>query len=342
MNNLSKAKPARHVAVLGGCGTGLTMSGVDVPGPGETVTGARFAAGPGGKGSNQAIAVRRLGIAVDFCSSVGDDSYADELRALWRAESVGDASVCVGTRPTMVGVILVDDEGENRIMIAPGALDELGTAAISDFAPRIETSAALLVSLEIPLEAAYAALACAQTAGVRVVFNPAPGQPLPAEVLAAVDHLIPNRTEAAALTGLAPDARPDTLVDALRKLYVGVVVLTLGAEGALVDDGVTRERVPAVSVGPTVDTTGAGDAFCAAYTAALVWGAQPVEAARLAAGAGGFAVTQEGAVPGLPYATDLKEQPAAAGAVVTRDRAGRLGGSARGGTAPFPLHVHFN
>src|SRR5690348_3693481 len=161
MNNLSDALEDPRIAVLGGCGIGLTMRVAAAPGNGETVTGATFATGPGGKGSNQAIAVRRLGPKVDLCSRVGPDAYGNELRALWHAEDVGDASVGVGTRPTMVGVIVVDDSGENRIVVAPGALDELGACEIAAFAPRIEASRALLVSLEIPIEAALEAVAYA-------------------------------------------------------------------------------------------------------------------------------------------------------------------------------------
>jgi ribokinase len=148
---------------------------------------------------------------------------------------------------------------------------------------------------------------------VLTVLNPAPVGPLPPEAWAAVDNVTPNRSEAAALTGLAADAAPDELVDALRALCSGTIVLTLGADGALVDTNGVREAVPAVPVDSVVDTTGAGDAFSAAYVVALVEGAAPLEAARFAARAGAFAVTREEVVPALPHRADLKPEPIVAG-----------------------------
>ncbi len=292
------------VAVVGGCGIGLTLRLARMPGAGETVTGATFAEGPGGKGSNQAIAVRRLGVEARLFTIVGDDPRGRALLELWKSEGVDASAVLVGDAATMVGAILVEPSGENRIVVAPGVLDELDAGSLLSFAG-LESASALLVNLEIPLATASAALLRASGAGVLTVLNPAPTGLLPAHVWAAVDHVTPNRGEAAALTGLGDDAAPDDLVDALRGLCRGAIVLTLGAGGALVDSNGVREAIAAVPVEEVVDTTGAGDAFSAAYAVALVEGTGPFEAARFAVRAGAFAVTREEVVPALPWRADL-------------------------------------
>jgi ribokinase len=277
-----------------------------VPAAGETVTGAAFSGGPGGKGSNQAIAARRLGVATDLFSIVGDDDHGRELRALWEAEGVGHEFVLVGRQHTMVGAILVERSGENRIVVAPGVLEELTPDALAVFAPTIESSAALLANLEIPVDVTLAALVRGRAAGVTTVLNPAPASLLPPDAWASIDHLTPNRSEAGVLTRLPQNARPQELADALRRRFAGTIVLTLGAEGVLVESGGVREHIPSPGVGRTVDTTGAGDAFSAAYTVALSEDATPLEAARFAARAGAFTVTRPEVIPALPYRADLE------------------------------------
>lgn len=302
--NINSSPP---VAVVGSCGIGLTLRLDRVPHAGETVMGASFAQGPGGKGSNQAIAVRRLGREVRLCTMVGDDLHGRSLLELWASEGVDASGVLTGSGATMVGAILVEPSGENRIVVAPGVLDELTPAAIESFS--LEGAAALLVNLEIPSATAAAALARAHAAGVPTVLNPAPAATLPGDAWASVDHVTPNRTEAALLTGLDVSAEPDELVAALRRLCAGAICLTLGAEGALVDADGRREAVMAVPVERVVDTTGAGDAFSAAFTVALVEGASPIEAARFAVHAGAFAVTREEVVPALPCRSELAGAP---------------------------------
>ena len=291
----------------------MTMKLERVPESGETVSGASFATGPGGKGSNQAIAARRLGLDVALFSMVGPDEHARVLRELWRREGVDDSSVLVGSAATMVGSIVVDASGENRIIVAPGALAEFTAQSISGLVSRIEGGAALLVSLEIPVEAAAVALAYGQDTGVPTVLNPAPASPLPAGAWAHADHLVPNRSEAALLSGRNPSEPADALTDALRARFSGTIVMTIGGDGVVVDDGSRREHLPAVEVESIVDSTGAGDAFCAAYTTALVEGAKPIEAARFATHAGAFAVAHDEVVPALPHRFDLPELAAATG-----------------------------
>jgi ribokinase len=264
------------------------------------VRAGSFAEGPGGKGSNQAVAAARLGASVALCSIVGDDAFGARGRALWRDEGVDTAAVVHGHGATMAGFILVEPDGENRIAIAPGVLDELKPAHVEAFGPVIAAADVLLTSLEIPLPAVTEGLRLARAAGVQTVLNPAPALALDDAVLALVDHLTPNRTEGAALSGADSAAPPGVLLDALRaRMAHGVIVLTLGVEGALVDDGAQRHHLAPRRV-DVVDTTGAGDAFSAGYAVSIAEGATAQEAAEFATGCGAFAVTRREVLPGLP------------------------------------------
>jgi ribokinase len=296
-----------RISVVGSYGVGMTMYMQRMPVEGETTVGRSFAQGPGGKGSNQAIGARRLGAEVTLCSIVGPDQLGAEARRLWTAEGVGIDAVSTGTAPTMVGFILVEEDGANRIIIAPGALDELTPEHVRAAAAEIEAADVVLVSLEIPLAAAAEALRLGAAAGVATVLNPAPATELPASVLRTVRHITPNRTEAAALTGLDPASDPETLIEALRLLAPdAVIVLTLGEDGVLVDDRGQREAIAAIRAPEVVDTAGAGDAFSAAYAVAIAEGQNPVEAARFGVVAGAFAVTRREVVPGLATRAELE------------------------------------
>jgi ribokinase len=302
---MSAQEPVR-IAVVGSYGVGMTMYMDRMPAEGETLVGRTFAQGPGGKGSNQAIAARRLGAEVTLCTIVGPDSLGEEARTLWTAEGVGIEGVQTGTEATMVGFILVEAGGSNRIVIAPGALNQLGAGHVRAVAADIQAADVVLVGLEIPIEPAAEALRIAREAGVVTVLNPAPATRLSPGVMATVDHLTPNRSEAAVLTGLDPASTPDALLVALRALAPSAVVaLTLGEDGALVDDGRGRVAIPAVHVERVVDTAGAGDAFSAAYAVAIAEGRTPVEASRFGVLAGAFAVTRSEVVPGLGTRAEL-------------------------------------
>jgi ribokinase len=295
-----------RIAVVGSYGVGMTMYMERMPAEGETLIGRSFAQGPGGKGSNQAIAARRLGAQVTLCSIVGPDELGAEARRLWTAEGIGIDGVQTGTEATMVGFILVDGSGSNRIVIAPGALGQLRAEHVQAVAADIEAADVVLVGLEIPVAPAAEALRLAAAAGVVSVLNPAPATRLAPELLLSVGHITPNRTEAAVLTGLDPSAPAERLLVALRALAPSAVIaLTLGEEGVLVDDGSERTAIPAVAVADVLDTAGAGDAFSAAYAVAIAEGKGPVEAARFGAIAGAFAVTRREVVPGLGTRAEL-------------------------------------
>jgi ribokinase len=279
-----------RVAVVGSYGVGLTWVSARTPERGETVVGSGFHIDHGGKGSNQAVGAARLGAEVSLLTAVGTDVFGDAAFDLWREEGVDAEAVVRSELATMAGAILVEAGGDNRIVITPGALTTLQPAHVDAFAAAIQAADVCLVQLEIPVPTAQRTLELARAAGVETILNPAPApeEPLAPDVLALVDYLTPNETEAAAL-GDVSSARN--------------VVLTLGAEGARVGG----EHVPAFRA-EVVDTTGAGDAFNAAFALALAEGRAALDAVRWGCAAGAHMVEHEGVVPGLPTRAQLEHR----------------------------------
>jgi ribokinase len=273
-----------RVAVVGSYGVGLTFGSARAPDRGETVIGTLFRTDDGGKGSNQAVGAARLGAEVSLLTAVGADTFGDRAYELWEREGVDASAVIRSAEPTMTAAILVEASGDNRIVIVPGALSTLTPRHVEGFAPQIESADVLLVQLEIPVESAVRALEIGNAAGVRTVLNPAPA---PSEPIAPrADYIVPNETEAGAVSGAA-----------------GTLVVTLGEEGARIGD----ELVPAFPV-RAADTTGAGDAFCAAFAVALAEGAADLDAVRWGCAAGAHMVEHAGVIPGLPTRAQLEER----------------------------------
>jgi ribokinase len=271
------------VAVVGSYGVGLTVELERLPAAGETVIGRRFRMDAGGKGSNQAIGAARLGAEVDFLTAVGDDAFGHEAIELWEREGVR-ADVVRTDAATMAAPILVEPSGENRIVVVPGALAELAPAHVDAFSDRIAAADVLVVQLEIPVWTALYALEVARAAGVRTILNPAPA---PSEPIAPTcDYVTPNETEAPAVAGTQ-----------------ATFVFTLGDQGAELHG----ERIPAFPAG-VVDTTGAGDAFTAAFAVALAEGRDEREAVRWGCAAGAHMVEHPGVVPGLPTRDELERR----------------------------------
>lgn len=304
---MTAAGPAVRLAVVGSYGTGLTMRVDRVPGPGETLSGATFSAGPGGKSSNQAIGAARLGARVSLLTAIGADDFGAAAKNLWAAEGVDASGVVIAPEPTMVGVILVEAGGENRIVLAPGALDFLDPRHVDGFADRIADADLLMVCNEIPVATVAAALRTARQHGVTTLFNPAPARDLPEDCRHLVDYLTPNLPEARVLAGLDESADMDAVLDRLRERFRATIALTAGSDGCYVDDAVTGRRTHVAAIRPdaVVDTTGAGDAFNAAFATALCRGADAVEAARYGNAAGAFAVGRAEVIPGLATHAEL-------------------------------------
>ena len=296
-----------RIAVVGSYGTGMTMRVPRLPVAGETLLGAEFVSGHGGKGSNQAVAARRLGADVAFLTAVGDDVMGHAARELWRSEGVDASATVTAPASTMVGLILVEPSGENRIAIATGALEHLRPKHVEAFSPQLAEAEIVIVSLEIPLDTAIAALRLAHEVGTVTLLNPAPAQRLPDPCWKDVDVLTPNRTEAAILLGLDPEGPEgaDTLAMRLHQRSAATVILTRGAEGALICDDRGLTGVPPVPSHAVVDTTGAGDAFTAAVAVELAAGRSVDDAARFASQVGSHVVARHEVIPALPRREDL-------------------------------------
>lgn len=297
------------IAVAGGFGIGMTMRLDHAPEAGETVTGGVLASGPGGKGSNQAIAIARLGHSVALFSSVGDDSAGRDAYTLWTSEGVDWGAVVVTPAPTMTGFILVDGTGENRIAIAPGALALLEPRHVERFRSRIRDAELVVVSLEVPWGVARRVLEIAAEEGTRRLLNPAPATVPMGDLVGIADIVTPNASEARALLGIRHgDERSESSLAIELSTVIGCdVVLTLGSRGAIVAQAGVATEIPPHPVAVTVDTTGAGDAFTAALAVAVAEAVPLLDAARWAARAGAHAVGIAEVVPALATRSDLGE-----------------------------------
>ena len=272
---------AARIAIVGSYGVGLTVELDRVPGAGETVIGRTFRRDHGGKGSNQAVGCARLGAEVDFLTAIGDDGFGQDAAVLWTEEGVR-ADAVITDAATMVAPILVEPSGQNRIVVVPGALARLSREHVDAFADRIAEADVCVVQLEIPIDTALYALEVARHAGVRTILNPAPAPAQP--ISPTVDYVTPNETEAAAVSGTR-----------------GTLVLTLGEQGAQLGS-VNVAAFPAT----VVDTTGAGDAFTAAFAVSLAEGLSDLDAVRWGCAAGAHMVEHPGVVPGLPTRAQLE------------------------------------
>ena len=305
------APPAGRIVVVGSINVDLVVRVANLPRPGETVLGGRFASVPGGKGANQAVAAARAGGHTTFVARVGDDSMGHAAIEAFRGEGIETDFITVTPHaPTGVALILVDAVGENSIAVAGGANDRLSFDDIERARPAIEAADVLLLQLEVPLEAVAHAVSIAQSAGTRVILNPAPARPLPAALLARVDILTPNETEGESLAspGHAPApsaADAEALAGALLGLGPRAVILTRGAAGALVAAADDRTHVPAFSVEP-LDTVAAGDVFNGCLAVRLAEGLDLVAATRFAAAAAAISVTREGAQTSAPRRGEIE------------------------------------
>lgn len=286
------------IAVVGSCNVDFVIPVAELPAPGETVLGGDHLRTPGGKGANQSVAAARLGGEVAFVGCVGDDELASTIEG-----ALSDAGVNlswlrrVPETPSGIALITVADGGENTIAVSPGANARLTVDDIAGAAELLADAAVTLVQLEIAPEVVTAAV---EAAGGQVVLNPAPARALPEALLSRVDVLVPNRTELAFLAG---KPEPSTLDDAaeLAASLAGprAVVVTLGADGALVVQNGQTTHVPAVPV-DAVDATGAGDAFCGALADALARGESLPDATAWAVRVAGISTTRWGAQSGMP------------------------------------------
>ena len=279
-----------------------------LPRLGETLLGSGFALGPGGKGSNQAVAAARMGAETVFITRLGADAFAEMAAQTWADAGVTPVvRTCPESHTGSAFIFLDEATGENAIIIAPGAAGTIAAEDLDAEAARISGASIFMTQLEQPLAAAVRGLEIARAAGVATLLNPAPAQPLPAEVIGLCDYLTPNETEAAALTGLSVEGLEGAraAANALRSKGAGTVILTLGERGALFHGEGISQIVPAVSAGAVVETTGAGDAFNGGFAAALAEGRPPLDAVRFGCAVAGLSVTRQGAAASMPSRAEV-------------------------------------
>ncbi|QKV94870.1 ribokinase [Streptomyces sp. NA02950] len=298
--------------VVGSANADLVIGVERRPGPGETVLGSDLAVHPGGKGANQAVAAARLGARTALLARVGDDEHGRLLLDSLRTAGADTSGVLTGGAPTGVALIAVDPSGDNSIVVSPGANARLTPGDVRAAARLLASARVVSLQLEIPLETVAEVVRAADAGtdgrpGPRVVLNPSPAAPLPDEVLAVCDPLVVNEHEARFLLGDDPaggSAEPEEWAAALLARGPRSVVVTLGAQGALVADGGRTVRVPSLPV-KAVDTTGAGDAFTGALAWRLGAGDDLETAVWFAVRVGAAAVTRAGAQESFPTAEDV-------------------------------------
>jgi len=290
------------VVVVGSLNMDLVVRAPRFPRSGETLAGDDFATYPGGKGANQAVACARLGARTAMIGRVGQDGFGERLRAGLEQAGVDTSEVRVDEdAPTGTALIVVDASGENAIIVVPGANGRVNEADMARSAALLGAATCMVAQLEVPLVPVQRAAAMVRQAGGRVVLNAAPGRALPKDLLAQVDDLIVNETEAGMLSGVdVGDVEAARQAAAsLRALGPSCVIVTLGAQGALLMDDGGPWLCPTREV-TVVDTTAAGDAFVGAWTSAITRGEDSRTALRYAVAAGTLATTVMGAQPSLP------------------------------------------
>ncbi len=294
--------PRKPIVVVGSINMDLVAHTRQIPVPGQTVIGTGFHTTPGGKGANQAVAAARLGYPVHMVGAVGDDVFWQALLDNLAASGVRTESVARVSGPSGVAPILVAENGENSIVVVPGANAKVDCAAIDRHAALICSAGMVLCQLELPLETVVHTLALCAQAGVPVILDPAPAAPLPDEAFRHATWFTPNETEAAFYLG--GSSAPEQAAQQLLNKGLKGVVLKRGAEGAFVATEGKAAWVKSFPVQP-VDTVAAGDCFNAAFAVALLEGLDPLAAARFASAAAAISVTRHGAQASMPFRTEV-------------------------------------
>jgi ribokinase len=301
---------SKWVTVMGSFVADLAFRTERVPAWGETLMGKSFKLGPGGKGSNQAVAAARAGGRVSFISKLGPDPFGDMARDLYETEGIDTQFLFRTDNATGAAAIILDAaRGENAIIVVPGACFGVTIDEVDRARGLIGSSSVFIAQLELPLPVVEYGLALAHALGVATILNPAPAQPLPESIYRHIDYITPNETETAALTGVAVSTLADAekAADAFLARGVRNAVITLGAQGVFVKNAHTCAHVPAVDAGKVVETTGAGDAFNGGFAVALSEGMDLVAAARFGCATAGISITRPGTAPSMPTRDEIDE-----------------------------------
>ncbi|MEK3771450.1 ribokinase [Paenibacillus sp. FSL R5-0887] len=297
------------IVVIGSLNMDMVVRTNRSPDAGETLIGQAFALSPGGKGANQAVAAARLGAEVSMIGRVGKDTFGSEMLEIIRNEGIHIEHISVSEHEaTGVASIVIEEDGENRIIVVPGANIELTVEDIQALEAVISQAKIIVLQLEMDLAMSEQAIAIAHRKGIPVILNPAPARVLKDEMLAQVSYLTPNETEAGILSGMTVDSAETAEQAARILLQKGVqnVIVTLGSKGALIVNAEGAKAVPGFPV-KAVDTVAAGDSFNGALAQQLVLGKTLEEAVSFANAVGALAVGKEGAIPSLPQLSKVEQ-----------------------------------
>jgi ribokinase len=295
------------IVVFGSINMDLTAYVPKLPLPGETLLGASYITVPGGKGNNQAVASARLGAQVLFVGRVGDDIFGKQVLKIVAAEHVDVSQVAVDKeKGTGLAVISVDQNAENAITVISGANWALDASDVARTEKCLDGAKALLLQLEVPMEASLQIAEIAKQKGVKVIFDPAPAVPLPERAYHGIDFITPNETETEILVGLRPQNEKEAAEAAsiLHQRGVENVIIKMGSKGVYYDTVDSRGFIKPYKV-KSIDSVAAGDAFNAGLAVAISEGLPIAEAVRWGAAAGAIATTRKGALPAMPYREEL-------------------------------------
>lgn len=302
-----KRKP---ITIMGVFAVDLAFRTKHLPVWGETVLGSDFRLGPGGKGSNQAVAAARLGGKVQFITKIGQDMFGEIAIRTYSEEGV-DTRFLFRTPhlPTGAASIIIDDtRGENAIVVIPGAANALTCSEVDEAREQISASATFMTQLELPLPIVEHGLKLARRLGVPTILNPAPARELPDSLFELCDYMTPNESEAEALTGIAVSTleQAERAADVLLARGVQNVVLTLGARGAFVKNASVTKHIIVFDAGPVVETTGAGDAFNAGLAIGIAEGKNLIDAVGFGCAVAAICVTRHGTAPSMPKRDEVE------------------------------------
>ncbi len=295
-----------NILVVGSYAVAMFIKTPRMPIFGETLIGSDFFMGPGGKGSNQAIAISRLGGKVSFVCFVGNDSLGDEALNLFKKEKINTELIKRTKKSTGVGFVILNDDGENGIILDMGSNNELDLGYLDEIKENLSKYNFVLSGFEIPFKTALYSLKISKQNGSITILNPAPAINLVNEDLSFIDYVTPNESELRICLGMRPDAQNSNseLAEKLFKNGINNLVVTEGEKGCLIINNDINEHVPGVKV-DVVDTTGAGDAFNAGLTVALSEGKNIIESLKFANCCGAFTCTKAGVVNTLAYRQEI-------------------------------------
>jgi ribokinase len=296
-----------NIIIVGSMNMDMMVKTEHIPRPGETIMGTDFLMNPGGKGANQAVAVARLSGNAKFIGKIGNDLFGRQASQLFREEGIDTSGLTSdANQPSGIALITVDKDGENSIVVAPGANSSLNLADVETHIYNTSQASVMLIQLEIPINTVKHAIKVAKQSNIKVILNPAPAQHLEDELLKMVDIITPNETEAEFLTGFSVfdiESAKKAAQDISSK-GIGSVIMTLGQKGALVYENEIFHHITAPVV-LAVDTTAAGDVFNGALAVGITEGKTILQAVEFACRAAAISVTRLGAQSSIPYRNEM-------------------------------------